>query len=184
MATKWKIRLSGTGGQGVIKGAVILAEGALIDGSNATQSQVYGPESRGGSTRAEVNISDKAILFPKVENPNLLLCMSPQAYEKYAKDLVPGGILVLDGDVGAGQEIPGAKVYRCPITEIARENLGSDLSANVVALGVLNGIANMVSRDAMIESLERNFKAKIVPANIKAYDLGLEAAAKIEPYTV
>ena len=65
MATKWKIRLSGTGGQGVIKGAVILAEGALIDGSNATQSQVYGPESRGGSTRAEVNISDQAILFPE-----------------------------------------------------------------------------------------------------------------------
>ena len=61
--------------------------------------------------------------------------------------------------------------------------MGSDLSANVVALGVINGIAKMVSRDAMIESLERNFKAKIVPINIKAYDLGVEAAAKIEPYT-
>ncbi|MDR2711971.1 MAG: 2-oxoacid:acceptor oxidoreductase family protein, partial [Clostridiales bacterium] len=55
MGKKWRIRLSGTGGQGVIKGAMILAEAALLDGRNATQSQVYGPESRGGSTRAEVN---------------------------------------------------------------------------------------------------------------------------------
>lgn len=184
MAKKWKIRLSGTGGQGVIKGAVILAEGALIDGSNATQSQVYGPESRGGSTRAEVNISDKEILFPKVENPNLLLCMSPEAYDKYAKDLIPGGILVLDGEVGAGKEIPGVKIYRCPITEICREAMGSELSANVVALGVLNGIADLVSYDAMVESLQRNFKPKVAEINVKAYQLGLDAAKKIEPYTV
>lgn len=184
MAKKWKIRLSGTGGQGVIKGAVILAEGALIDGSNATQSQVYGPESRGGSTRAEVNISDKEILFPKVENPNLLLCMSPEAYDKYAKDLIPGGILVLDGEVGAGKEIPGVKIYRCPITEICREAMGSELSANVVALGVLNGIAELVSYDAMVESLQRNFKPKVAEINVKAYQLGLDAAKKIEPYTV
>ena len=184
MATKWKIRLSGTGGQGVIKGAVILAEGALIDGSNATQSQVYGPESRGGSTRAEVNISDQAILFPKVENPNLLLCMSPEAYDKYAKDLIPGGILILDGEVGKGKEIPGVEIYRCPITGICPEAMGSELSANVVALGVINGIANLVSFDAMLESLHRNFKAKVADLNVKAYQRGLDAAKKIEPYTV
>lgn len=182
MATKWKIRLSGTGGQGVIKGAVILAEGALVDGSNATQSQVYGPESRGGSTRAEVNISDQEILFPKVERPNLLLCMSPEAYEKYACDLVPGGILILDGDIAEGEEIPGVNIYRCPITVIAREKVGNELAANVVALGVINGITHMVSQPAMEESLKRNFKAKIYDLNVKAYQFGLDAAKEIKPY--
>ncbi|MDO4581049.1 MAG: 2-oxoacid:acceptor oxidoreductase family protein [Bacillota bacterium] len=176
---KWKIRLSGTGGQGVIKAAVILAEGALIDGSNATQSQVYGPESRGGSTRAEVNISDKQILFPKVESPNMLLCMSVEAYEKYLKDLIPGGILILDGDLGLNDDLSQYKVYRVPITVLAREKVGNELAANVVALGVLNGIAKTVSDDAMIESLQRNFKAKIFDLNVKAYQIGLNAVKEM-----
>lgn len=183
MATKWKIRLSGTGGQGVIKGAVILAEGALIDGSNATQSQVYGPESRGGSTRAEVNISDQEILFPKVEHPNLLLCMSPEAYDKYSCDIAEGGILVIDGDIGKGAEVPGVTIYRCPITVIAREQVGNEMAANVVALGVINGITNMVSQASMEESLKRNFKAKLYDLNVKAYQYGLDAAKQIQPYT-
>jgi len=183
MAAKWKIRLSGTGGQGVIKAAVILAEAALIDGSNATQSQVYGPESRGGSTRAEVNISDKAIRFPKVENPNFLLAMSQQSYEKYANDLCEGGILLLDGDIALGNERVGVQVYRCPITVIAREQVGNELAANVVALGVINGIAGMVSNEAMEESLKRNFKAKIYDLNVKAYHAGMAAAKEIQPFT-
>ena len=184
MAGKKKIRLSGTGGQGVIKGAVILAEGALIDGRNATQSQVYGPESRGGSTRAEVNISDEEILFPKVESPNIMLCMSPESYDKYAADLEKDGILILDGDIGKGKEIPGVKIYRCPITQMTREALGSELSSNVVALGVMNGVLEMVSHDAMVESLRRNFKPKVVDINIKAYDMGIAAGKAMEPYTV
>ena len=183
MAMKWKIRLSGTGGQGVIKAAVILAEAALIDGRNATQSQVYGPESRGGSTRAEVNISDKAILFPKVENPNFLLTMSTESYNKYCCDLCDDGILLLDGDIAAGCERSGVQIYRCPITVIAREQVGNELTANVVALGVINGIAGMVSNEAMEESLRRNFKAKIFDLNVKAYHAGLAAAKELQPYT-
>jgi len=176
-----KIRLSGSGGQGVIKGAVILAEAALIDGKNATQSQVYGPESRGGATRAEVNISEYEILFPKVETPNLMLCMSPESYDKYAADLAQGGILLVDGEVGRGKEIAGAKTYRYPITQATRDAMGSDLSANVVALGVLNGIAGLVSDDAMKESLRRNFKPKAVDANIKAYEMGVAAGKALQP---
>ena len=184
MVKRWKIRLSGTGGQGVIKAAVILAESALLDGHNATQSQVYGPESRGGSTRAEVNISDNPILFPKVENPNLLLCLSEQSYQKYKADLVVGGVLILDGEVGQGTEVPGAKVYRCPITVIAREQVGNELSANVVALGVINGIASMISDEAMLEAIRDNFKPKVAEINEKAYFAGFEAVKSLQPYTV
>lgn len=180
MAAKWKIRLSGTGGQGVIKGAMILAEAALIDGKNATQSQVYGPESRGGSTRAEVNISDQEILFPKVVNPNLLLVMSVEAYAKYGQDIEQGGILVIDGEIGAGQEPPGVKVYRAPITVMAREQAGNELAANVVALGVINGILDLVSGDAMKESLKRNFKAKIFDLNVNAYQIGYQAGQALK----
>lgn len=180
MAINWKIRLSGTGGQGVIKGAMILAEAALVDGNNATQSQVYGPESRGGSTRAEVNISEKRILFPKVETPNLLLCMSREAYEKYSGNIAQGGILILDGELGKGDAHPGVQVYRAPITMIARDEIGNEMSANVVALGVINAITKMVTDAGMEESLRRNFKAKIFDINTKAYQAGLKAAVTKE----
>jgi 2-oxoglutarate ferredoxin oxidoreductase subunit gamma len=174
MARNWKIRLSGAGGQGVIRAAMILAEAALIDGSNATQSQVYGPESRGGATRAEVNISDKQILFPKVVTPDLLLVMSQEAYEKYSGNIVAGGILVLDGDIGKKAKHSGLEVYRAPITVIARKQVGNEICANVVALGVINAIAHMVSDKGMEEALRRNFKATLFEVNMQAYQAGLQ----------
>jgi len=180
MAKKWKIRLSGTGGQGIIKGAMLLAEAALIDGRNATQSQVYGPESRGGSTRAEVNISDERILFPKVVCPNLLLCLSPEAYKKYSPKIEEGGYLVVDGDLGVGDDHPGIKVYRAPIILIAREQVGNEMSANVAALGVLNGIFDLVSDTAIEETLVNNFKGDVLEANLKAYKLGRAAGEAVK----
>jgi 2-oxoglutarate ferredoxin oxidoreductase subunit gamma len=180
MAKKWKIRLSGTGGQGVIRGAMLLAEAALLDGRNATQSQVYGPESRGGSTRAEVNISDERILFPKVVCPNLLLCLSLEAYKKYSSQIEAGGYLVVDGELGVGDEHPGVKVYRAPIILIAREQVGNEMSANVVALGVLNGIFDLVSDAAIEEALNNGFKGDVLEANLKAYKLGRAAGEAVK----
>ena len=175
MAQNWKIRLSGTGGQGIIKGAMILAEAALIDGNNATQSQVYGPESRGGSTRSEVIISDKQIFFPKVTTPYLLLTMSPEAYDKYSGNIEQGGILILDGDIGKDGKHDGLQAYSAPITMIARDQLGNEMCANVVALGVINAITQMVSDEGMEEALRRNFKASIFDLNLQAYKAGLQA---------
>ena len=87
---KQELRLSGTGGQGLITAGIILAEAALLDGKLAIQSQSYGPEARGGASKAEVIISDEAIHFPKVTDPNLLLAMSQEAATKYSHDLTAG----------------------------------------------------------------------------------------------
>ena len=76
MAKRWEIRLSGTGGQGLILAGIILAEAAIIDGFNAVQSQSYGPEARGGASKAEVIISDEEINYPKIGNAGILLAMS------------------------------------------------------------------------------------------------------------
>ena len=93
---KQELRLSGTGGQGLILAGIILAEAALLDGKLAIQSQSYGPEARGGSSKSEVMISEEAIHFPKVTEPNLLLAMSQEAANKYSTDLSPESILVTD----------------------------------------------------------------------------------------
>ncbi len=180
MARKWEVRFSGTGGQGIIRAAVLLAQAALFDGFDATQSQSYGPESRGGSTKGEVVIDDEIIYYPKVTQPNMVLCLSKEAYKKYAADIRPGGILVLDSAYcPKDSTIPaGTKVYDFPIIDMARDELGNELSANVLALGVMVGLTDVVSKEAVAESLRVNFKEKIVPINIKAFEYGYDLGKK------
>ena len=82
-----QLRLSGSGGQGVITAAIIFAEAAVSEGKQAVQSQSYGPEARGGASKAEVIISDNPIYHPKVINPDIVLAMTQQAADQYYGDL-------------------------------------------------------------------------------------------------
>lgn len=180
MSRLWEFRLSGTGGQGIIKAAVLLAQAALYDGYDATQSQVYGPESRGGSSKGEVVIDHHEILYPKVVKPNFLLCLSQQAYDKFAKDITNDGILLVDQHFcKVDDKVPaGVKVYSLPIIDAANNVLKNHLSANVVSLGAIIGLTKVVSLEAAKESLKDNFKAKLVPMNIDALEFGYNMAAE------
>ena len=91
-----QLRFSGSGGQGVITAAIIFAEAAVAEGLEAVQSQSYGPEARGGASKAEVIVSDESIYHPHVERPDLVLAMTQKAADKYYGDLAPEGLLVLD----------------------------------------------------------------------------------------
>jgi 2-oxoglutarate ferredoxin oxidoreductase subunit gamma len=180
MGRLWEFRLSGTGGQGIIKAAVLLAQAALYDGYDATQSQVYGPESRGGSSKGEVVIDNEEILYPKVIKPNFLLCLSQQAYDKFVTDIQEDGILLVDQHFCKtdGRVPKGVKIYSLPIIDAANNVLKNHLSANVVSLGAIIGLTNVVSMDAAKESIADNFKQKIVPINIDALEYGYNMAVK------
>ena len=80
---KFEIRLSGSGGQGVILAAITLADAAIAQGLNAIQTQSYGPEARGGASKAEVIISSDEINYPKIRNADILLSLTQNAYYKY-----------------------------------------------------------------------------------------------------
>ncbi|MGI5825263.1 MAG: 2-oxoacid:acceptor oxidoreductase family protein [Bacillota bacterium] len=181
MGRLWEFRLSGTGGQGIIKAAVLLAQAALYDGFDATQSQVYGPESRGGSSKGEVVIDHNEILYPKVIKPNFLLCLSQQAYDKFVTDIRPDGILLVDQHFCKvdGKVPEGVRVYSLPIIDAANNVLKNHLSANVVSLGAIIGLTNVVSMEAAKESLKDNFKAKLVPMNIDALEYGYKMADEV-----
>ena len=94
-----QLRLSGSGGQGVITAAIILAEAAVSEGKNAVQSQSYGPEARGGASKSEVIIDDEKIYHPHVKTPDFVLAMTQKAADKYFHDLNPNGTLILDDDL-------------------------------------------------------------------------------------
>ena len=88
---------SGSGGQGVITASIIFAEAAVLyENLNAVQSQSYGAEARGGSTRSDVIISDSKIDYPKVIQPNVLICLTQEAYNKFYQIIRPGGLLITD----------------------------------------------------------------------------------------
>ena len=92
-----RILFSGSGGQGVITASIILAEAAVLhEGLNAVQSQSYGPEARGGASRSDVIIADTDIRFPRVTQPNVLVCLTQDAYNKFSGSIRPGGILLTD----------------------------------------------------------------------------------------
>ena len=125
----------------MILAGLILAEAAgVYDGHEVIQTQSYGPEARGGASRAEVIISDDVIDFPKVTSPDIVLVMSQQACDKYGSHVQPGGIVLVDDtNVSSPPDVKGASVVTLPITEIARSDVGRQVVANVVALGALVG---------------------------------------------
>jgi 2-oxoglutarate ferredoxin oxidoreductase subunit gamma len=177
--SRYEIRLAGSGGQGLILAGVILAEAAgLHDGKFVCQTQSYGPAARGGASMAEVVISDVEIDYPKALHPDVLLAMNQQSLEAYVVDLQPGGLLLVDATLV--REIPDHhRVFAIPFTEIAREQVGQVMTANIVALGALAALTGAVT----LESLETAVLGRVPPGtaelNKKALAAGAEAAAQL-----
>jgi 2-oxoglutarate ferredoxin oxidoreductase subunit gamma len=177
MSFRYDIRLSGEGGQGLVLAGRILAEAAAVyDGKNATQSQSYGPEARGGASRSEVIISDEDIDYPKAVTLDLLLALTQESCDKYAKDLKDDGILLVDADAVTNVPQGKFKVYKVPISEIARTKIGKVVVANIVALGIIAQLLNVVSVDSLETAVLSRVPKGTEELNIKAFQTGMEVA--------
>jgi 2-oxoglutarate ferredoxin oxidoreductase subunit gamma len=152
---RYEIRLAGSGGQGLILAGIILAEAAgIYDGKFVCQTQSYGPEARGGASKAEVVISNAEIDYPKAIRPDVLLAMNQKSLDTYSFDLKPGGLLLVDADLV--REVPAGRVLAVPFTRMA-QNLGKVMVANIVALGALAQLFGVVS----LKSLEAAVLARV-----------------------
>jgi len=181
MALRYEFRLSGSGGQGLILAGKILAEAAAIyDNKNATQSQSYGPEARGGSSRSEVIISDEEIDYPKAVNIDLLLAFTQEACDKYWKDVKENGILLADS--GFVTKIPEGnyRLYSLPITEMAEKEVGKALVANIVALGVIAELTKAVSKEAVKSAILSRVPKGTEELNLKAFNVGINAVKRLK----
>jgi len=177
MSFRYEIRLSGEGGQGLVLAGKILAEAAAIyEGMNATQSQSYGPEARGGASRSEVILSDQDIDFPKALKLDLLLALTQEACDRYVKDLKPTGVLLVDSDAVKGIPAGPFKVHSMPLIRSAREKVGREVVANIVALGVITRLLEAVSEDAVREAIITRVPKGTEEINLKAFELGISMA--------
>ena len=141
MSFRYDIRLSGSGGQGLILMGLILAEAiGIYDGKFVAQTQSYGPEARGGVSKAEVVVSDEEIDYPKAMALDLLLCLNQKSCDEYYLDLKPDGILIVDSTLV--QQVPVPEAFQIPFTRIARDKLKREMAANIVALGAITKLTD------------------------------------------
>ncbi|MFZ5965796.1 MAG: 2-oxoacid:acceptor oxidoreductase family protein [Bacillota bacterium] len=149
MSKQIEIRLTGSGGQGLILGGIILAEAAILDGNNAVQSQSYGPEARGGASKAEVIISKDEIDFTKVEIPDLTLALTQVAFDKYADEIKEDGIILVDSGIVIPEHFTAGKVIQIPILETAANVLKKPMVANIIAMGAIQALIGAVTKESL-----------------------------------
>ncbi|MFQ5465790.1 MAG: 2-oxoacid:acceptor oxidoreductase family protein [Thermodesulfobacteriota bacterium] len=181
MSERYEIRFSGSGGQGMILAGIIMAEAAGIYGDkNAAQSQSYGPESRGGASKAEVIISDQMIDYPKATSIDCMLALTQEACTKYHHDIKDGGTLLVDSSLV--KEVPAGnfKVVSFPIIDTAREELGKVIVANIISLGMITELTGVVTH----EQIEKAVLSRVPPAflelNKKALQIGFDKARELK----
>lgn len=170
MLDRYEIRLAGTGGQGMILAGVILAEAAIRDGKNVTQTENYGPEARGGASRSEVIISSGEIDYPEVIRADILLCMSQEACDTYYKDLKRNGLLIVDAS--QVKRTPRVGVVKADFTTWALEETEKPITASVLALGFLAGMTKLVSKKALEDTIRARTPKGTAEINIKALQRG------------
>jgi 2-oxoglutarate ferredoxin oxidoreductase subunit gamma len=170
-----EFRLSGSGGQGLLLAGIVLAEAAILEDKNAVQTQSYGPEARGGSSKAEVVISDTDIDYPKATDPDFLIALTSDAYRTYGRGMKKG-LVIIDSSVSIDPEIT-ARTVSLPILQTASEVIGKKVVANIVALGVLGGISGIVKSESLVAAVKNRVPKGTEDLNVKALKAGLELAA-------
>ncbi|MBI5642214.1 MAG: 2-oxoacid:acceptor oxidoreductase family protein [Deltaproteobacteria bacterium] len=181
MSERYEIRFSGSGGQGMILAGIIMAEAAGIYGDkNAAQSQSYGPESRGGASKAEVIISNQPIDYPKATSIDCMLAMTQEACTKYHYDVKEGGILLIDTD--EVKTVPQGKfrLLSFPITSTAREELGKTIVANIISLGMITELTGIVTHEAIEKAVLSRVPPAFLELNKKALQIGFDKAKTLK----
>jgi 2-oxoglutarate ferredoxin oxidoreductase subunit gamma len=174
-----RLVFSGSGGQGVITAAIILAKAAVIfENKHAIQSQSYGAAARGGSTRSDVIIDDAQIYFPKVIQPNILISLTQESYNTFAPIIRPGGLLLVDSKYVTIETKVDAKHIALPMFDTVMKKIGKPIVFNICMLGTLIGISELINPASIIKVLERTIPEDFMEMNKKALTLGLEMGRK------
>jgi 2-oxoglutarate ferredoxin oxidoreductase subunit gamma len=180
VASTVEVSMGGSGGQGLVLMGIIMAEAAgIYEGRKVVQSQLYGPESRGGASRSDVIISDDEIDYPEVEHPDVLFAFNQVSAAKYAPNLKPGGTVIYDSTFVTDPPAVDGPTYLLPITRTAREKVGREIVANIVALGVITRLTGIVSQEAITKAVLARVPKGTEEINERALQAGFEAAEEL-----
>ena len=176
-----RIVFTGSGGQGVITASIILAEAAAVyEGLNAVQTQAYGPEARGGATRADVVLSRDPVRYPKVTHPDYLVCLTQEAYNKFSGIIRPGGTLLTDTNYVKLERRVDARQVELGMYKAVLEEIGKPIVFNICMLGALIGLTQMMKAEILEKVLEKRIPPDFMEMNRQALRLGIRLADSYE----
>lgn len=174
---RYEIRLSGEGGQGLVLAGAILAEAiGVYGGKHVTYTQSYGPESRGGSCRSDVVVSDEPVSYPICSRLDLLLALTQKACDSYSKQLKPDGLLIVDENRVAAPPRGTVRVCRLPILQTARMRLAREVFANIVCVGIVGVLSGLASEDNLRQAVIARVPKGTEQLNLRALEVGLKMA--------
>ena len=174
-----RIVFSGSGGQGVITAAIILAKAAAIfENKSAIQSQSYGAAARGGATRSDIIIDDSEIFFPKVIQPNILVSLTQESYNKFSSIIRPGGLLLVDSKYVTIEKKVDAKHIALPMYDTVMKEIGKPIVFNICMLGALIGVSGLIKPESILKVLETTIPDGFMEMNKKAMDIGMTMGKK------
>ncbi|NLY41290.1 MAG: pyruvate ferredoxin oxidoreductase [Desulfovibrionales bacterium] len=177
---RFEIRLSGTGGQGILTLGKIMGQVLALDhGFYATQTQSYGPEARGGASRADLVVSSAPISYPKPVSLDLLVALSQEACNLYFCNLKPSGFLLVDTTLVT--QTPSNIFWGLPFTSLAKDKIGLPQTMNIICLGALSHFLPFMQFTSVKKALAGVLPAKILAINTKALTLGYSQAKKLYP---
>jgi len=170
-----EIRITGFGGQGVIRFGYLLGKAASIyDRKQATMTQSFGPEARGSACSSQVVISDDRVLYPYVTTPHFVVAISQEGYAKHANNITDDGTLIIDEDLVKPDKVKkGIKFFAIPSTRFAEE-MGAKISANIVMFGFFTAITSLTTEQSARKAIEASFSEKLINLNLKAFDKGYQ----------
>jgi 2-oxoisovalerate ferredoxin oxidoreductase beta subunit len=174
------LKLAGSGGDGAQTAAMIVARAAINEGFDATHIPSYGPESRGGTSYADVRLAEQEVLSPAAPNPHVLLAFNAPSLAKFGPQVVDGGVVVYDSSVTPDPpQLSSAHVVPVPFTEIAR-NLGRPMVKNVVALGAFAEATRLLPQETLLTAIRQalHSKPELLQLNEQAFAAGVAAASR------
>lgn len=175
-----EIKIGGFGGQGVILSGYIVGRAASIyDNKHATMIQAFGPEARGSACSAQIIVSNEYIAYPYIASPQIMIVMSQEAYTKFSPELAPGGILISEEELVSPHNLrKDIRHYSIPATRFAEE-LGKKMVVNIIMMGFLTAIVNVIDPDAMRKAILASVPKGTEDLNLKAFEKGYEYGVKI-----
>jgi 2-oxoglutarate ferredoxin oxidoreductase subunit gamma len=175
-----EIRIAGYGGQGVILSATVIGKAACIfQEGYSTMTQAFGPEARGGSSSAQVILSDDPILYPYVTQPDILVVMSQEAATRFIPQMKPWGILITEQELVRVDHYPaGVRAFGVPATRLAEE-LGRKVVLNIVMVGFFGAVTGLVEAESLRQAVADSVPPALQKLNLEAFDKGHEYGQKL-----
>ncbi len=181
------LRFSGVGGQGVILAGAIFAEAAvLFDQKYALQSPTYTAQVRGGATKVDVVISSDVITYPQTREINFFMSLAQRSYDRFYggnnpdnrffRDLADDALVLVDSNLVPNLNNPPHKLIQLPIIDLALREMGRTIYSNVIALGIVVGLIDVVSKEALTASVKRRAPKGTQEMNLRALDIGFNFA--------